>query len=404
MNGMPTYRIIFHIDMNAFFASCEMAVNKDLLNKPIVIAHHDPFYRSIILTASYEARKFGIYTTMLVKDALLRCPQLIVVEPHYHLYEEYSQKFFAYMKTVTTVTEQTSIDEGFFDLTAFCQNKDAFQVAKEIQLFLWENYQLPCSIGIAPNKFLAKMASDMKKPMGITILRKRDIATLLWPLPINAIIGVGKKTRPKLEAVGIKTIGQCAKKENRDLLQKTVGIAMAEYLFERANGNDTNVIESPTTDVSSISNAHTFSYRVTNPNEVKNTLKVLSNSVSNRLIESNRLAQTIGIQIKYANMQQINRSQSALYPIQEEVDLWAMVEELFDEYYEKENDIRLVGVFATRLKSTTSKSKQITIFEDWDQIEKENELQLVLRQIQNNLGANTIKVGYYSYEKEDKEK
>src|SRR5690554_64441 len=127
------YRIIFHIDMNCFFASCEIAENEELKNKPVIIAHNDVFRKSIILTASYEARKYGIYTTMSTGEAIKLCPHLVIVEPNSHLYEQYSEIFFKYLYTITNKVEPTSIDEGYLDITDICKDLDVVGLAKDIQ-------------------------------------------------------------------------------------------------------------------------------------------------------------------------------------------------------------------------------------------------------------------------------
>ena len=145
-------------------------------------------------------------------------------------------------------------------VSSYIENKDLLEVRK-IQKTLLDEFRLPCSIGIAPNKFLAKMASDMKKPLGITILRKREVEQKLWPLPINNMMGVGKKTAPRLESIGIKTIGDVAKFKNIELLKKTVGPAMTEYLINKSYGiDDSKVIYDSFEDVSSVSNSSTFDF------------------------------------------------------------------------------------------------------------------------------------------------
>ena len=202
---MKTSRIILHIDMNCFFASCEIAENPELLKKPVVIAHDDPFQRSIVLTASYVARSYGIKTTMQVREAFQLCKDIIIIEPDMDLYVSYSEKFYQYLLTITKKVEMASIDEAYVDVSDYQGNVVA--LADKIQNDLLKEYRLPCSIGIAPNKFLAKMASDMKKPLGITILRKRELNQYLWPLPLEQMHGVGKKTAPKLQSLGLKTIG-----------------------------------------------------------------------------------------------------------------------------------------------------------------------------------------------------
>lgn len=405
MNNQPSYRIIFHIDMNAFFASCAVAQNRHYENKPIVIAHNDVFRKSIILTASYEARRFGIKATMMVRDAIKLCPSLQIVEPDYELYQRYSQLFFKYLYSITHKIEITSIDEGYMDVTELCQSISAIDLAKKIQNELYQIHHLPSSIGIAPNKFLAKMASDMKKPMGITILRKREIETLLWPLPISSMFGVGKKTHPKLESIGISTIKDCAQYKDKPLLIKTVGPSMADYLIERANGNDNSEVNYQAVDeIASISHSHTFSYNILNVKHIKDTLKVLSNTISNRLLTQQLVAQTIGIQIKYGNFMSINRSRGLDKPISDSLELWNVVEELFDDYYDEQFDVRLVGVFATRLTESKQKVRQYSIFDDMDQVSKENQRDQLLKQIKNQFGNDSIKVGFYEYKNKGESK
>ncbi len=402
MNSEVKYKVIFHIDMNAFFASCEIAANPSLKGKPVVVAHNDPLRRSIILTASYEARKYGIKTTMLTGEAIKLCPSVIIVEPKHELYSKYSKMFFDYMFTITKKIEVMSIDEGFFDMTEICTKYNPLAVAKKIQDTLLNKYNLPCSIGIAPNRFLAKMASDMKKPLGITVLRKREIDKYLWPLPIEDMIGVGKKTAPKLRNIGINTIGDAAIFENRDLLEKTVGLAMAEYLYQRANGNDSNVVEMQSSDeFSSISNSQTFEHDVNNVTFIKALLKNLCNSVCNRLVKHNMAAKTFGVQIKYSNFQVINRSQGIDTPLNDSFDVWPIIEGLFDDNYDETRYLRLVGVFANRIEKKDQIIKQYTLFDDLSVLEKENDVKKLLKKLNNQLGDNIIGIGVKNIKKDE---
>ena len=155
---MNISQIIFHIDLNAFFASVEIAEDPALENKPVVVAHNNALRKSIILTANYEARKYGIKTTMMVRDAIKLCPHVVVVTPHMHKYQEYSNIFFTYLRNVTPLVEPGSIDEGYLDVSRICVNIHPLELAKKIQEDLLKLHKLPCSIGIAPNKFLAKIA------------------------------------------------------------------------------------------------------------------------------------------------------------------------------------------------------------------------------------------------------
>lgn len=387
MQQNQSYKIIFHIDMNCFFASCEIAQSPELENKPIVIARNDVFRKSIILTASYEARKYGIFTTMLVKDAILKCPQVIVIEPHYDLYSHYSHLFFDYLYSITNKVEPMSIDEGFLDVTEVCKNISAIELANKIQSYLYNNYKLPCSIGIAPNKFLAKMASDMKKPMGITVLRKREVEKLLWPLPIEDMMGIGKKTSPRLHELGINTIGDILKFKNTDLLEKVVGKSMTEYMILSALGNgSTNVVYENNDETSSVSNSYTFDFDELDLKVVYDTYKIMSNSVAYRLEKDNLLAHTIGIQIKYNDFSSISRSKGLHTPTNDNYLIFDIAKELFDEFYDDITPIRLVGVFANRLVDKDSIVKQYTIFDDFSKIDKEENINKLLTQINNQYG------------------
>lgn len=399
---MNSPKIIFHIDMNAFFASVETAEDPSLEGKPIAVASIDPLYRGIVLSPNYEARKFGIRTTNLVKDALLKCNNLVIVEPKHELYKEYSKKFFEYLQTFTDKIEIASIDEAYMDVTDNFQNIHPVDLATLIQKTLNTEYKLPTSIGIAPNKFLAKMASDMKKPLGITVLRKREIDKYLWPLPIDKMFGVGKKTKPKLEAIGIDTIGDLANYKNFELLKETVGELSAKSLHEHANGIDTSELDvNNYNDSQSISNSHTFDNNVIDPIYAKRTLKVIANTVSHRLINENKKAQTIGLILKYSNFKQINRSRGLDISTNDEKEIYSIVEDIFDEHFIQGDVIRLVGVFATRLQKVSEEVKQYTIFDDPGVIDKEDGIQKLLKNLKNEFGNNSINLGYYKKKDED---
>lgn len=389
---MKSYSIIFHIDMNCFFASCEIANNPSLKNKPVVIAPYDPLRKGVIVSPSYEARKYGIKATMKVREALLLCPYLEVVEPTHGLYEEMSKKIFEYFYSITSLVEPGSIDEGYLDVTEVCEKISAIELANQIQKHLLDNLGLPCSIGIAPNKFLAKMASDMKKPLGITILRKREVDKYLWPLDISEMFGVGKKTSPKLKEIGINTIGDLAKYENLPLLEKTLGVVYAHSLKEKANGIDESKVVPETSEVLSISNSHTFDYNTKDENQIKTTLKILTNSVAYRLQEAEKCTKTIGIQMKYDDFTMVNRSFSLSNPSNDAALLYRNVEMLYDVYNEEYKDIRLVGVFANRL-TKEEKVQKYSLFDDLDQVEKDHQIRNLLKNINSQYGIQIIKKG-----------
>lgn len=389
---MNISRIIFHIDMNAFFASCEIAENRELMNKPVIIAHNDTLRKSIILTANYEARKYGIKTTMMVKEAIKLCPDVVVIEPNMELYNYYSKLFFDYLQTISPYIEEGSIDEAYLDVSHLLNKVNIEQLARNIQKELYTRYLLPCSIGIGPNKFLAKMASDMKKPLGITILRRREIDKYLWPLPIEKMYGVGKKTAPRLREIGINTIGDLANYQDIEILQNTVGINHSLSLKQRANGFDDSLVNT-INEVSSMSTSHTFDHDINDELLIKKTIKILVNTLSYRLEEKALKAQTIGIQIKYSDYKTINRSRQSDVPTNNAKQIYFICEDLFEEYYDFKTDLRLIGVFANRLTEDYEEIKQYSIFEI-DELNKENEIHKLLNEIQNAYGKETISKGF----------
>lgn len=403
---MKTSRIIFHIDMNCFFASCEIAENEELKGRPIVVAHDDPLQRGIILSPSYEARKFGIKTTMKVKEAFKLCKDIVVVEPDMKLYSHYSKCFNNYLLTITKKVEMASIDEAYLDVTDIIlnQGKNAIDLANEMQQYLLNTYKLPSSIGIAPNKFLAKMASDMKKPLGITVLRKREIDKYMWPLPISEMFGVGKKTAPKLNSIGINSIGDLANYKNIELLKKTIGENSALSLQRLALGIENSEVNyMPSNDYSSVSNAHTFDTDIYDINVIKNTLKVLCGTISYRLESTKYEARTIGLVVKYSNFQTFNKSKGLDKAISSSSSIYSIVEDLFDDYCNSDFGVRLISVYAQRVSPIKNENIQISMFDNMSKIEKEEEVKKILNQVKDKFGSDIIKKGYYAYKNNDKE-
>lgn len=386
-------RIILHIDMNAFFASVEVAENEELRGKPIVVAHDDPLDRGIIVSPSYEARKYGIHAPMIVREAKKLYPHIIVINGHYELYERYSNLFKEYLLKITPLVEMASIDEAFIDITDLNLGEKTIQLAQKIQNDLLKLYKLPCSIGIAPNKFLAKMASDMKKPLGITILRKRDVPTMLWPLPIEDLMYIGKKTSPKLKAIGINTIGDLVKIENKNILIETFGNNFYESVLQRANGIDDSPVTTESSIATSVSAAHTFMSPIYDQSIIYEMIKVLINSVSYRLQTEHQITLNVGIQVRYADLYTLSRSKPLYKASNDEYQLYQNAKEVFDEFFDSEKGIRLVGVFCNRLIAQKDEPKQISIFDDLNEIEKKQMVNKLLNDINQQFGKNSVKKG-----------
>ncbi|WP_042458146.1 DNA polymerase IV [Neobacillus dielmonensis] len=353
-------RVILHVDMNSFYASVEMAYDPRLKGKPVAIAGNAEERRGIIVTCSYEARKFGVKTTMPLWEAKKLCPQLIVKTPNFDRYRAASMGMFTILRNYTDLVEPVSIDEGYMDITQSYELGSPVEIAENIQKRIYEQLDLPCSIGIAPNKFLAKMASDMKKPMGITILRKRDIPLILWPLPSGEMHGVGKKTAEKLKTIGIVTIGDLAK-ANELQLKTLLGINGVR-LKERANGMDERQVDPASVEeFKSIGNSTTLPKDVSHQQELFHVLESLAETVSIRMKRKNVLAATVGITIRYKDRKTITRSKKLANPLQYQEDLANVAKQLFLKHWNGD-PVRLLGITGYDLIEQDSAYKQLDLF------------------------------------------
>lgn len=298
-------RVLFHIDLNAFFASAEVLRNCAFDEQPLVVAGSSR--RSVVCTASYKAREFGIKSAMPIQQALLLCPHLIVVPADFEWYEECSKKFFAFVRKFTPFVEPASIDECYADVTEVIKNyKRPLDLAWIMQQQLKDELGLTCSIGVAPNRFLAKMASDMRKPMGITVLRIQEVPKKLWPLAISEMQGIGKKTAPVLEKAGIMTIGDLANPQNEKTAMQILG-RHGYHKILNARGQDSNKL-SFTTTMQSISQSTTLDRDIEDYHEIKLVFKRLANSLAMRAKQENLKGKSISISVRYSDFSTIVRS------------------------------------------------------------------------------------------------
>jgi DNA polymerase-4 len=394
-------RVILHVDMNSFFASVEMAYDPSLKGKPLAIAGNPEERKGIIVTCSYEARKFGIKTTMPLWEAKKLCPQLIIRTPTFERYRNASHALFELLRQFSTLVEPVSIDEGYVDITDCFEQGTPVEIAKTIQERLLSELDLPSSIGIAPNKFLAKMASDMKKPMGITILRKRDVAEVLWPLPLIEMHGVGKKTAEKLEKAGIKTIQELAE-ANEIQIRKLLGIRGA-FLKERASGIDNRPVDPESaSEYKSVGSSRTLPRDMTNQAELTHQLEKLSEETFLRLKRKGYLTTNVSVTIRYKDRKTITRSRKLKNPILSKEDIFQSARALFLKHWNG-NPVRLLGVTGQDLVEKQDAVEQLDLF-SYEKAAKKEPLYRAIDEIRQKFGEKAVQNGITERQKSSQEK
>lgn len=380
-------RIIFHIDMNAFFASCEQVIHPELRGKAIAVVG-DPKRRSgIVLAASYEAKAYGIKTTMPIYQAQQCYKDVILVQSTYGLYKDMSRKVMAIFDQYTPLKEQLSIDEAFLDMTGTEHLfGESIEAAFRIQNQINEELDLGCSIGIAPNKFLAKTASDYKKPMGITRLFEEDIETILWPMPVAQMYGIGKRTSAKLEALGIKTIGELAKAQPA-LLLPSFGEKATYGMLRSANGQGKDqLVPNGTTQAKSVGNELTYQKDLTGEEEIRRELLVLSDTVGYRLRHKMLKGRTLQIKIKYNDFTVMTRSHTMAKNTHETDVIFQEALRLVTEH-KKKKPIRLLGISLSQFDE--DHARQLSLFDN-PMDEPQRKVDEMVDRVRDKYGYNAI--------------
>ena len=353
-------RVYFHIDLNAFFASCEELLDPSLKGKPLVVGGKSR--RSVISTANYEARKYGIHSAMPMQQAEKLCKDLVIVNGHYAFYSDMSHQFMQIIHSYTDLVEKASIDECYADMTdVICRYPKPLDVAFEIQRRVLEETGLRCSIGIGPNMFLAKMASDMKKPMGITVLRIRDVPEKMWPLPIKEMQGIGKRTVPLMEDLNIHTIKDLATYQDLNALKPVLGKKI-ESMIKRANGYDDRTLMTDY-DSKSMGISETLLEDVTDYDELRGLIRTLCRRLSKRLKEAHKAGYHVSMRICYYDFRNANKSKKLSAPIWTSDDLFVQAMILFDSSYEEEEAVRLIGISVSDFASEEFLTKQVSLFD-----------------------------------------
>jgi DNA polymerase-4 len=335
--------ILAHLDLDAFFAAVEELERPDLRSQPLVVGG-DPRGRGVVATANYVARRFGIHSAMSAAEALRRCPHAVFVRPRHTLYREYSRHVWSTVAGVVSTVEQTGIDEGYLDLGEVATDfLEARVVAEAVQTAVRAATSLTCSLGVAPCKVVAKVASDARKPGGLTVVVPGQEAAFLAPFDVRRLPGVGPKAEARLRPAGVDTVGALASlgdDELKRLLPGSVGVA----LRDRARGIDLRGLELGTQRVS-ISSENTFEHDVLDSGWLHGELRRQAADVAASLEKRGEVARTVTTKLRYADFSIRSRSTSLDHGIDDAETIGDLACRLLDRgLRDRPGALRLVGV------------------------------------------------------------
>jgi DNA polymerase-4 len=381
-------RHIIHVDMDAFFAAVEQLDRPELRGKPVLVGG-DPKGRGVVSTASYEARPYGCHSAMPMAAAVRLCPQAVVVRPRIERYVEVSRQVFDILERFTPLIEPISIDEAFLDVTGSTRLLGPpKEIARELKHRIHTETQLTASAGVAHNKFLAKLASDLQKPDGLVVVDPDRIQEFLDPLPISRLWGVGKATLPKLQTLGVSTFRDLRRIREADLRER-FGEA-GEYFYQLARGIDDREVV-PDREAKSISHEVTFHVDVVDHDYLRAVLLDQTEHVTRRLRRHGRLARTIVLKIRSGDFETLTRRTTLAAATGHTHQVWQAAKELFEAWaHRRPFPVRLIGMGVTGLSSEAG--QQLNLF-DRDETTRDRRLDQAMDEIRDRFGDDAVSRG-----------
>jgi len=360
-------RKILHIDMDAFYASVEQHDSPRLKGKPVVVGG-SPSGRGVVAAASYEARKYGIHSAMPAYRAVKLCPNAVFVKPRFHRYKEVSDAIRAIFKEYTDLVEPLSLDEAYLDITKNKKDiRSARKIAELIKQQIREQTGLTASAGVAVNKFLAKIASDLDKPDGLAVITPEKMIPFLEKLPVGKFHGIGRATEARMHSMQIFTGSDLKKLSETELVQKFGKPGYFYYNIVR--GIDEREVK-PNRIRKSVGAENTYSSDLETMPEIRDKLKDIAHKVSQRMVEADALGRTITLKVRYSNFESVTRSQTLDFMINEEEMLYDTAHELLEHTEAGIRPVRLLGISVSNLnlqddeipKRSTGPGRQLDLF------------------------------------------
>jgi len=350
-------RKIIHVDMDAFYASVEQRDHPSLRGQPAIVGGLGP--RGVVSAASYEARKFGVRSAMPMSQARKLCPHGYFLPVRMHRYRVISRQIHQIFRDYTDIVEPVSLDESFLDVT---ENKlgsrSATPIARQVKARIRKQLGLTASAGVGPNKFVAKVASGLRKPDGLVVVRPREVEEFLRDLPVATVWGIGRVTESRLKAMGVETIGQLAAMPV-EAMEREFGKSGVR-LWELAHGRDDSPVN-PVRERKSLSQEHTFDKDVLSVELLRRVVREQAEKMAERARSRNLRAKTVILKVRYADLRLVTRSKTLSRPVDNAAEVYAEATSLFSKAEIGRRPVRLVGVGLANF--VREESKQLPLFE-----------------------------------------
>ena len=350
---------ILHVDMDAFYASVELLERPELRGTPVIVGASTG-NRGVVLSATYEARELGVHSAMPVSRARRLAPQATFISPHHDRYAEASRAVMDIFGSITPIVEPLSLDEAFLDVSGALRRLGRpAAIAALIRSRVEQEVGITCSVGVAANKFVAKLASTHSKPDGLLVIPKDAVIDFLHPLPVGALWGVGEKTEEQLVRLGLETVGDIAAMPVATL-ERALGRAQGMHLHDLSWGRDPRAVV-PDEPEKSIGNEETFDSDTDDHEWIRSRVAGLSDQVARRLRASESVARTVGLKVRFADFTTITRSRTLEVPTDVGADIYSMAWSLFTALGLQRARIRLVGVRVEGLSAAESTPTQLLL-------------------------------------------